>query len=62
MNPDMFQNTESRFSSTTISGNEQKTPNPTLGTIKMVEETLSGMDVYPKKNKLWRRRTIKNLV
>ena len=58
MNPDMFQNTESRtgsrFSSTTISGNEQKTPNPTLGTIKMVEETLSGMDVYPKKNKLWR--------
>jgi len=58
MNPDMFQNTESRsdsrFSSTTISKNEQKTPNPTLGTIKMVEEALSTMSEYPTKNKLWR--------
>jgi len=58
MNPDMFQNTESksdsRFSSSIISGNEQKTPNPTLGTIKMVEESLSKMSEYPTKNKLWR--------
>lgn len=32
----------------------QKIPNPTLGTIKMVEETLSRMSEYPTKNKLWR--------
>ena len=32
----------------------QKIPNPTLGTIKMVEETLSKMSEYPTKNKLWR--------
>lgn len=31
-----------------------KVPNPTLGTIKMVEETLSKMSEYPTKNKLWR--------
>lgn len=29
-------------------------PNPTLGTIKMVEDTLSQMSEYPTKNKLWR--------
>ena len=33
---------------------EEKTPNPTLGTIRMVEETLSKMPDYPTKNKLWR--------
>ena len=41
-----------------ISGNDSKTdsrtPNPTLGTIKMVEETLSTIQEYPTKNKLWR--------
>ncbi len=29
-------------------------PNPTLGTIRMVEETLFEMSEYPTKNKLWR--------
>lgn len=29
-------------------------PNPTLGTIRMVEETLFQMSEYPTKNKLWR--------
>lgn len=29
-------------------------PNPTLGTIRMVEETLIQMSEYPTKNKLWR--------
>ena len=29
-------------------------PNPTLGTIRMVEETLVQMSEYPTKNKLWR--------
>lgn len=32
----------------------KKDPNPTLGTIKMVEETLFEMSEYPTKNKLWR--------
>jgi len=32
----------------------KKDPNPTLGTIKMIEETLSQMSEYPTKNKLWR--------
>lgn len=56
MGPDsVFQNNE--LDSKTISRNEessQKTPNPTLGTIKMVEEELSKMQEYPSKNKLWR--------
>lgn len=30
------------------------TANPTLDTIKMVEQTLSKMSEYPTKNKLWR--------
>ena len=30
------------------------TPNPTLGTIRMVEETLFQMSEHPTKNKLWR--------
>lgn len=36
------------------SGNLARNPNPTLGTIKMVEETLAEMKEYPTKNKLWR--------
>jgi len=32
----------------------KKDPNPTLGTIRMVEETLFQMSEYPTKNKLWR--------
>lgn len=32
-----------------------KKPNPTLGTIQMVEKTLSEMREYPSKNKLWRQ-------
>lgn len=32
-----------------------KSANPTLGTIRMVEETLSKMMDYPTKNKLWRQ-------
>ena len=47
-------NLDSKIHSTHISGNELKTPNPTLGTIKMVEESLSKMSEYPTKNKLWR--------
>lgn len=31
-----------------------KVPNPTLGTIKMVEDTLVKIQEYPTKNKLWR--------
>jgi hypothetical protein len=38
----------------TDSYSQAKTPNPTLGTIRMVEETLSKMPDYPSKNKLWR--------
>jgi len=34
--------------------NEDKVPNPTMGSIKMVEEILSKMSEYPTKNKLWR--------
>lgn len=61
MNPDfMFQNNdldtkqESRNTSGNVSKSYSKTPNPTLGTIKMVEETLSRIQEYPTKNKLWR--------
>lgn len=46
---------DSRTSSNrSLQENDSKTPNPTLGTIKMVEETLSKMPEYPTKNKLWR--------
>ncbi len=42
----------------TVSRSYSKTPkrrpNPTLESIEMVEETLSGMNIYPTKNKLWR--------
>ncbi len=31
-----------------------KKPNPTLESIQMVEDALSGMKDYPTKNKLWR--------
>lgn len=41
-------------SGNTVIANGGKVPNPTLGTIKMVEETLSKMSEYPTKNKLWR--------
>jgi len=41
---------ENSDSSTT----SKNTPNPTLGTIRMVEETLVHMSEYPTKNKLWR--------
>ena len=33
---------------------KSNTSNPTLDTIKMVEQTLSKMSEYPTKNKLWR--------
>ena len=48
----MLQNTNSEHSYENSS--DQKSPNPTLGTIKMVEQTLSKMLDYPTKNKLWR--------
>lgn len=48
----MLQNTNSEHSYGNSS--DQKSPNPTLGTIKMVEDTLSKMLDYPTKNKLWR--------
>ncbi|MBI3842076.1 MAG: hypothetical protein HY295_02845 [Thaumarchaeota archaeon] len=40
----------------TISANRAKTSaaNPTLDTIKMVEQTLSKMSEYTSKNRLWR--------
>ncbi|MHB8545921.1 MAG: hypothetical protein ACYDAJ_04070 [Nitrosotalea sp.] len=56
----MFQNHQVNQSPVNGSGNtiitngSDKVPNPTLGTIKMVEETLSKMSEYPTKNKLWR--------
>ncbi len=37
-----------------VSKNSKKA-NPTLGTIQMVEQTLSEMKEYPTKNKLWRK-------
>ena len=56
MNPDsMFQNsldTKSRIDSKTSFETTSKKPNTTLGTIRMVEEVLSGTQDYPKKNKL----------
>ena len=48
----ILHNTDSKYSYE--SSGEQKSPNPTLGTIKMVEETLAEMADYPTKNKLWR--------
>lgn len=50
----LYGNTPSFEESRRRSGITSKIPNPTLGTIRMVEETLSEMDVYPRKNKLWR--------
>jgi len=57
----MFQNNQldnsiqtSNPDNTIIINGSDKVPNPTLGTIKMVEETLSKMSEYPTKNKLWR--------
>lgn len=50
----MLQNTNSGYAHSYENSSEQKSPNPTLGTIKMVEETLSKMSDYPTKNKLWR--------
>ncbi len=46
-------NTNESGHSVITQGNE-KVPNPTLGTIRMVEDTLSKMSEYPTKNKLWR--------
>lgn len=43
-----------KTSSRNTTETSQKIPNPTLGTIKMVEEALSKMSKYPTKNKLWR--------
>lgn len=48
----IFQNTKSGFDHSYEDSN--KSPNPTLGTIRMVEETLAKMSEYPTKNKLWR--------
>lgn len=52
----MLQNNASmKQSSRTYANPDSKTiPNPTLGTIRMVEETLVQMSDYPTKNKLWR--------
>ena len=50
----LYTNTQDFEKSTSYSRTSSKTPNPTLGTIRMVEETLSEMDLYPRKNKLWR--------
>lgn len=50
-----LQNSRHEFkSSGKNSRNLARNPNPTLGTIKMVEETLAEMQEYPTKNKLWR--------
>lgn len=58
---DMFQNNQLDPTSNTTKADDSiiihgsdRVPNPTLGTIKMVEETLSKMSEYPTKNKLWR--------
>src|SRR5439155_12864155 len=57
MNRDiMFQNNVDSLNRNNVSkeASDPRVPNPTLGTIKMVEETLSKMSEYPTKNKLWR--------
>lgn len=55
MNPDpVLQNSDSKYTHSHETSNDEKVPNPTLGTIRMVEETLSKMSDYPSKNKLWR--------
>lgn len=50
----ILHNTDSESIHSYESSSDQKSPNPTLGTIKMVEETLAEMSDYPTKNKLWR--------
>ena len=55
----VFQNSGNVIHSRTYENPDSKitpknTPNPTLGTIRMVEETLVQMSEYPTKNKLWR--------
>lgn len=50
----ILHNTDSEPIHSYESSSDQKSPNPTLGTIKMVEETLAEMSDYPTKNKLWR--------
>jgi hypothetical protein len=50
---DHTSNTNKSDDSVIIHGSE-RVPNPTLGSIKMVEETLFKMSEYPTKNKLWR--------
>ena len=55
----MFQNNDVKQNSKTNNGLDFKItsknqPNPTLGTIRMVEETLFNMSEHPTKNKLWR--------
>lgn len=55
MSPDpVLQNSDSKYTHSYNTEESSKTPNPTLGTIRMVEETLSKMSDYPSKNKLWR--------
>ena len=44
-----------KTTSRSYSKTAKKRPNPTLESIEMVEETLSGMNIYPTKNKLWRK-------
>jgi hypothetical protein len=50
----MLNNTNSEHTRSYEDSSDQKSPNPTLGTIKMVEEALAKMSDYPTKNKLWR--------
>jgi len=51
----LYTDTQDFEKSTSYSRTSFKTPNPTLGTIRMVENTLLEMEEYPTKNKLWRK-------
>lgn len=50
----LFQNNDLKSNPTVVSAPNSRVANPTLGTIRMVEETLSKMSECPSKNKLWR--------
>lgn len=51
----LIQKNERDYSRISNDDSSKNIPNPTLGTIRMVEETLIGMKEYPSKNKLWRQ-------
>lgn len=51
----VIQKSENNYSTSQSVDDSKNIPNPTLGTIRMVEEALSEMGEYPSKNKLWRQ-------